>query len=254
MASQALGPEPRTRAPVFLQGVSSRALRSNPANPGAGKTLCTRRRRGEATRRTAPAERLGSGGGGERGVFLAPPSPNAASWRDRERRRVERAVPDGSPGPSTRAGPAWRRAAARAPLRGQPPCRPSAAASAPASSPNFSGENRSCPSCRGATLSPGPRNCSPPRLRSQDPLKIWRPRTSFLGPLRESRNASLQDPGLPVGAKFQLVGPRKGKAPLVQCDTDSKFSGTESKSCSRSPPGAARVLQPQQFAGGEIAK
>ncbi|XP_036910329.1 uncharacterized protein LOC118992485 [Sturnira hondurensis] len=158
---------------------------------------------------------------------------------DRGKGRAERAVPDGDSGPQPQ--PAWRRAAARAPLRGQPLSSFCAAASAPASVPNFPGESRSCLSCGGAALSPGPRNCSPPPLRRQDPLKIWRPRTSFLGPLRESRDASLQNPWLPVDAKFQLVGPEKESAPLVQCDTASEFSGTKSKSCSRSRPGATRV-------------
>lgn len=50
-------------------------------------------------------------------------------------------------------------------------------------------------------------------------------------------------PSAPVGAKFQLVGPMKERAPLAQCDTDSKFSGIESKSCSCSWSGAARVPQ-----------
>lgn len=50
-------------------------------------------------------------------------------------------------------------------------------------------------------------------------------------------------PPAPVGAKFQLVGPMKERAPLAQCDTDSKFSGIESKSCSCSWSGAARVPQ-----------
>lgn len=135
-------------------------------------------------------------------MFLAPPNPNAASPRDRGRRRAGRAVPDGGSGPSTRAGPAWRRAAARAPLRGQPPGSPCATAF----SPNFPGENRSCLSCGGAALSPGPRNCPPPPLRSRDPLKIWRPRTSFLGPLRESRNAGLQDPRLQWARNFSSWG------------------------------------------------
>ncbi|XP_053526111.1 translation initiation factor IF-2-like [Artibeus jamaicensis] len=155
-----------------------------------------------------------------------------AKEADRGRGLTERAVPDGDSGPQPK--PAWRRAAARAPLRGQPLSSFCAAASAPASVPNFPAESRLCFSCGGAALSPGPRNCSPPPLRRQDPLKIWRPRTSFLGPLRESRNASLQDPWLPVDAKFQLVRPEKESAPLVQCDTASEFSGTKSKSCSLS--------------------
>ena len=48
-----------------------------------------------------------------------------------------------------------------------------------------------------------------------------------------------------MGAKFQLLGLRKERAPLVQREA----SGTESQS---SP--SSRSLSGQQFASGEIAK
>ena len=111
---------------------------------------------------------------------------------------------------------------------------------------NFPGENRSSLSCRGAALSPRLTSCSPTPLGSQDPLKIWRPRTSLLGPLGESRNAGVRDPRLPTGAKFQLLGPRKERAPLVQREDSG---GTESQPSPRSWSPSF-----QQFASGEIAK
>lgn len=161
-------------------------------------------------------------------MFLAPRSPTAASRRDRGPRRTERAVSDGGSRPSTPAGrpgdtlqparPCGDRRGAR-PAK-PPPCRPGSA--------NFPGENRSSLSCRGAALSPRPTSCSPTPLGRQDPLKIWRPRTSLLGPLGESRNEGVRDPRLPTRAKFQLLGPRKDRAPLVQREasgsTESQFS------------------------------
>ncbi|KAI5280502.1 Tyrosine-Protein Kinase Baz1B [Manis pentadactyla] len=62
---------------------------------------------------------------------------------------------------------------------------------------------------------------------------------SFLGPLREPRVAGLQNPQLPLGAKFQVVGLRKERAPLFQ----GEASGIESKSRSGSRPGAAPFPQ-----------
>lgn len=243
-ASQAVGPDAKT----------GRLLSAGSEIPRSAERLGGSRRRQNAPHR-CPAGGRGQAHGSrgasrqprrqKRGVFLAPRGPTAASRLDRGRRRAERAVPDGGSRPSTPAGrpgdalqparPCGDRRGARP--AGPPQCRPGRA--------NFPRENRSSLSSGGAALSPGPTNCSPPPLRSQDPLKIWRPRTSLLGPLRESRNARLQDPRLPVGAKFQLLGPRKERAPLVQREA----SGTESQS---SP--SSRSLSGQQFASGEIAK
>lgn len=61
-----------------------------------------------------------------------------------------------------------------------------------------------------------------------------------------SRNAGVRDPWLPTGAKFQLLGPRKERAPLVQREDSG---GTESQSSPRSWSPSF-----QQFASGEIAK
>ena len=179
-------------------------------------------------------------------MFLAPRSPTAASQRDRGPRQAERAVSDGGSRPSTpasRAGDALQPARPCGDRRGArpvepPPCR--------SGRTNFPGENRSSLSCRGAALFPRPTSCSPTPLGSQDPLKIWRPRTSLLGPLGESRNAGVRDPWLPTGAKFQLLGPRKERAPLVQREDSG---GTESQSSPRSWSPSF-----QQFASGEIAK
>lgn len=217
----ALHPAPgREKPPGARLGRSARAAGA------AGRGACSLRLR-------APTPRLGgTGKGGERRALSLTAARGPPPGLDRPGDALQPARPCGD---SRRADPA------RPPPR-LPPRQTFRAKTARASP-------------AGAPQDPrGPETVSPPRLRGQDPLKIWRPRTSFLGPLRESRNASLQDPRIPVGAKFQLVGPRKEKAPLVQCGTDSRFSGTESKSCSRPPPGAARVPQPQQLAGGEIAK
>ncbi|XP_040476350.1 collagen alpha-1(I) chain-like [Ursus maritimus] len=146
--------------------------------------------------------------------------------------------PEGASGPPP--GPAGLATRCTACLRGWPRCALCAAASAPASARKLPAKTLR-PLLRGRRALPGPRNCTPlpPQPR---PTENMAPSNVVPRSPQGIEMPSPQNPPAPSERKL-LSGPRKERAPLVQCEA----SGINQILLSRTRAGAAQVPSRQQF-------
>lgn len=154
-AGQALAPG-RQSAPHLSRRDRAPAPCGAPRrSPAPGARFAPGARPGDAAKRTARAERRGGRGGWGEGRVPCASDPARRVSAGQGAGVARRAAPDGGSGPSTPAGPTWRRAAARASLREQPPCALCVAASAPASARKLSRRKPLRPLLRGRRTVPG---------------------------------------------------------------------------------------------------